>query len=62
MAASWLIGAVRALRRRAPLLRRRHASRYLTTGELSDLRLNTGRSWVPARTELSPGCQEPVVD
>jgi hypothetical protein len=36
----WLIGAVRTVRRRAPMLRRRHASRYVSVAELAELRLN----------------------
>jgi hypothetical protein len=36
-AGCWLVGAVHALRRRAPLLRRRHAGRYLGVGELTDI-------------------------
>jgi hypothetical protein len=36
----WLFGALRTMRRRAPVLRRRHAVRYVGTDELADLRLN----------------------
>jgi hypothetical protein len=36
----WLIGAVRTVRRRAPVLRRRHAGRYVSVAELAELRLN----------------------
>jgi hypothetical protein len=36
----WLIGALRAVRRRAPLLRRLHAGCYVTANELNALRLD----------------------
>jgi hypothetical protein len=36
----WLVGAWRTLRRRAPVLRRRHAGRYVTADELTELRNN----------------------
>jgi hypothetical protein len=39
----WLVGAVRALRRRAPLLRRRYAGRYVPAEVLAELALNAPR-------------------
>jgi hypothetical protein len=39
-AGCWLVGACRTLRRRAPVLRRRHAGRYVSADELTDLRDN----------------------
>jgi hypothetical protein len=37
-AGCWLVGALRAVRRRAPWLRRRYAGRYVSAGELTELR------------------------
>ena len=42
-AGCWLVGAVRAVRRRAPLLRRRYAGRYVPTEMLAELALNAPR-------------------
>jgi hypothetical protein len=39
-AVCWLVGAWRAVRRRAPVLRRRHAGRYVSAAEVTELRDN----------------------
>ena len=39
----WLVGAVRAVRRRAPVLRRRYAGQYLSAGDLAGLVLDAPR-------------------
>jgi hypothetical protein len=42
-AGCWLVGAVRAVRRRAPLLRRRYGGRYVPAEDLAELALNAPR-------------------